>query len=132
MTTEEMTFNDLPKVVAQLLDKISGLVLSFNRLYEDIKKSPSRASEHIPMNIDEACEFLKMKKGTMYYHLHNRSIPATKKGKSYIFFKDELIKWAESGRTTDVPLTPEETNLALSKRVGKNTQTDISKLLRKK
>jgi excisionase family DNA binding protein len=84
------------------------------------------------MNIDEACEFLKMKKGTMYYHLQNRSIPATKKGKSYIFFKDELIKWAESGRTTEVPLTPEEMNAALSKRAGKNTPTDRSKLLRKK
>ena len=110
MTTEEITFNDLPKVVAQLLDKISGLELSFNRLYEDIKKNPSRASEHIPMNIDEACEFLKMKKSTMYYHLEKGNIPATRSGKNYLLFKDELIEWAENGRKNQVPLTPEEEN----------------------
>lgn len=122
MMTEQMTFNDLPKAVSQLLEKISDLELCICKLRDDIKDGSSRTSEHIPMNLNEACEFLKMKKATMYYHLQHRSIPATRKGKSYILFKDELLKWVESGRTNDVPLTAEEMNSELGKRVGKKTK----------
>ena len=80
MMTEQMTFNDLPKAVSQLLEKISDLELCICKLRDDIKDGSSRTSEHIPMNLNEACEFLKMKKATMYYHLQHRSIPATRKG----------------------------------------------------
>ena len=121
MTTEQISFNDLPKAVKQVMDMISDLQLSVSGLHDEIKKGNSSSSDHTPMNIDEACEFLKMKKTTMYYHLQHRSIPATRKGKSYILFKDELIKWAESGRTNKVILTPDEINATLSKRAGKKT-----------
>ena len=57
---------------------------------------------------------MKRKRSTMYYHLENGNIPATRKGKNYILFKDELLKWAESGRINDVPLTFEEQAAAMS------------------
>jgi excisionase family DNA binding protein len=62
------------------------------------------------MTIDEACDFLKMKKSTMYYHIEHNNIPATKRGKNYILFKDELVGWLESGRKSPVALSPEEMN----------------------
>ena len=126
MTTEQISFNDLPKAVKQVMDMISDLQLSVSGLHDEIKKGNSSSSDHTPMNIDEACEFMKMKKTTMYYHLQHRSIPATRKGKSYILFKDELIKWAESGRTNKVILTPDEINATLSKRAGKNGSAEDS------
>ena len=60
------------------------------------------------MSLTEACAFLKMRRSTMYYHRENGNIPATRKGKNYILFKDELVRWAESGRTNDVPMTISE------------------------
>lgn len=66
------------------------------------------------MSLTEACAFLKMKRSTMYYHLENGNIPATRKGKNYILFKDEPVRWAESGRTNDVPMTISEREEAIS------------------
>ena len=120
MTTEKITFNDLPKAVAQVLEKISDLEINVSVLREEIQNGPSKAKDHVPMKIEEACEFLQMKKATMYYHLQQGSVPATRTGKCYIFFKDELIKWAESGRKNNNPLSTEDINASLSKRKGKN------------
>ncbi|WP_418854874.1 helix-turn-helix domain-containing protein [Prevotella sp.] len=105
-----MTFNDLPKVVSQVLTKVERLERVLDSIKEEVCKKSSPSAEHIPMTIDEACEFLKMKKSTMYYHIERGNIPATKSGKNYILFKDELIGWLESGRKTAVALSPEEMN----------------------
>lgn len=70
MTTEQISFNDLPKAVKQVMDMISDLQLSVSGLHDEIKKGNSSSSDHTPMNIDEACEFMKMKK-TTYMLLRN-------------------------------------------------------------
>lgn len=108
---EEMTFNDLPEVVSRLFSKIERV----ERLIESIDKRMVQApyvneKEHIPMNLNEACDFLKMKRSTMYYHIERGNIPSTKKGKYHIFFKDELLHWLESGRKRNAVLTHEDQN----------------------
>ena len=110
-----MTFNDLPKVVSQVLTKVVRLERVLDTIKDEVCKKSSPSAEHIPMTIDEACEFLKMKKSTMYYHIERGNIPATKSGKNYLLFKDELIQWAESGRRNGVAMTPEEQNAAFLK-----------------
>lgn len=107
-----MTFNDLPGMVSQILNKVERLERVIETIREHVGKNSSSSTEHIPMTIDEACEFLKMKKSTMYYHVERGNITATRRGKNYIFFKDELLRWLESGRTNQVSLTFEEKNAA--------------------
>ena len=109
MAYEELTFNELPSAVTLLLQKVDGLEHLLHQLQGDLtQKKKSEENGHIPMSLTEACAFLKMKRSTMYYHLENGNIPATRKGKNYILFKDELVRWAESGRTNDVPMTISE------------------------
>ena len=109
MTYDELTFNELPSAVTLLLQKVEGIEDLLHQLQGDIiQKKKSEENGHTPMSLTEACAFLKMKRSTMYYHLENGNIPATRKGKNYILFKDELVKWAESGRTNDVPMTTSE------------------------
>ncbi|MDD3063157.1 MAG: helix-turn-helix domain-containing protein [Massilibacteroides sp.] len=111
MATEQLTFNDVPEVLKSVLDKVERLENLLIHLQEQISTGTNKHQDaHIPMNLDEACEFLKMKKSTMYYHLEKGNIPATRSGKNYLLFKDELIKWAENGRKNQIPLTPEEEN----------------------
>ena len=112
MMQEQMTFNDLPGMVSQILNKVERLERVIETIREQVGKNSSSSTEHIPMTIDEACEFLKMKKSTMYYHVERGNITATRRGKNYIFFKDELLRWLESGRTNQVSLTFEEKNAA--------------------
>ena len=107
-----MTFNDLPGMVSQILNKVERLERVIETIREHVRNNSSSSTEHIPMTIDEACEFLKMKKSTMYYHVERGNITATRRGKNYIFFKDELLRWLESGRTNQVSLTFEEKNAA--------------------
>lgn len=111
-----LTFNDLPQAVSLVLDKMSNLEQEIHSIREDMKSHNPSKSTHIPMNIDEACEYLKMKKATMYYHLQRGAVPATRTGKNYIFFKDELTKWIESGRKSVAPPTMDEINSILKKR----------------
>ena len=115
MTYDELTFNELPSAVTLLLQKVEGIEDMLHQLQGDItQKKKSEENGHTPMSLTEACAFLKMKRSTMYYHLENGNIPATRKGKNYILFKDELVKWAESGRTNEVPMTTSEREEAIS------------------
>ena len=90
-----ITFNDLPEVVAQLRDE----VMSHNAKAVDT---------HVPMSVEEAAEYLGIPKGTLYMKLSEGSIPATKPGKRYCLYRDELDKWLESSRKNPVPLSDEE------------------------
>ena len=82
-----ITFNDLPEVVAQLRDEVMS---------------------------QEAAEYLGIPKGTLYMKLSEGSIPATKPGKRYCLYRDELDKWLESSRKNPVPLSDEELSESLS------------------
>lgn len=104
----EITFNDMPNMLAKLLNKVETMEHMLNHIKEDLSIQNIKESDHRPMNTEEACELLKIGKTTLYYHIRQGELPVTKRGKSYIFFKDELIKWQECGRKNDVPLTSEE------------------------
>lgn len=95
---EQITFNDLPMMVSQVLSKMERLERVIETIKERIDGNSTSSAEHIPMTIDEACDFLKMKKSTMYYHVERGNITVTKRGKNFIFFKDELVHWLEGGR----------------------------------
>ena len=56
-----------------------------------------------PMSVDEAAEYLGIPKGTLYMKLSDGSIPATKPGKRYCLYRDELDRWLESSRKNPVP-----------------------------
>jgi excisionase family DNA binding protein len=108
----EITFNDVPNVLKNLSSKFEDFQSALNDVRNSLKNA--KVDNHVPMNLSEACAFLRMKEKTMYYHLGKKNIPATKSGKNYLFFKDELIKWVESGRVTEAPMSPEELNASIA------------------
>ena len=69
---------------------------------------------HVPMSVDEAAEYLGIPKGTLYMKLSDGSIPATKPGKRYCLYRDELDRWLESSRKNPVPLSDEELSESMS------------------
>ena len=47
-----------------------------------------------PLTFDEACDFLGMKRSTLYKLTHKKKIPFSKpNGKKIYFLKSELVKW---------------------------------------
>lgn len=109
---EELSFNDLPKAVTRILDEVCGIRQMITDLRSD--RQPKIADRHVPMTVDEAAEYLTVPKATLYDKLAKGEIPATKPGKRYVLYKDELDKWLECNRRTAVPMTPEEENEAIA------------------
>ena len=65
------------------------------------------------MTVDEAIEYTHIPRGTMYMKLEDGTIPATKPGRRWILYQDELDKWLETKRRNTVPMTADEENAAI-------------------
>lgn len=109
--TNELTFNDLPQVVAELRDEVIGMKQMLSILQKE--NGQRKENTHRPMSVEDAAENLKIPQRTLYMKLGNGSIPATKPGKRYVLYQDELDKWLETNRKNPVPLTAEEENAAI-------------------
>ena len=113
MTQEVLTFNDLPQVVAQLRDEVMGLKALLTKQQEENRKHQVCENRHKPMTVEEAAKYTRIPLGTLYMKLGDGTIPATKPGKRYVLYQDELDKWLEANRKNAVPLTAEEENEAI-------------------
>jgi len=112
MEKEILTFNDLPQVVAQLRDEVMGMRAMLTRQQVESSK-PVKENRHKPMTVDEAIEYTHIPRGTMYMKLEDGTIPATKPGRRWILYQDELDKWLETKRRNTVPMTADEENAAI-------------------
>ena len=98
MKNVELTFNDLPQVVAELRDEVIGMKV----LLSDLQKGQTQAAD-----------YLRMPLNTLYMKLQKGEVPGSKPGKRWVLFNDELDKWLEVKRKNAVPLTTEEENDAI-------------------
>ena len=112
MQYNELTFNDLPQVVAQLRDEVMGMRAMLLR-QQELSNKPTKENRHKPMTVEEAIEYTHIPKGTMYMKLEDGTIPATKPGRRWLLYQDELDRWLEANRRNAVPLTAEEKNEAI-------------------
>ena len=112
MEKEILTFNDLPQVVAQLRDEVMGMRAMLTRQQAESSKLV-KENRHKPMTVDEAIEYTHIPRGTMYMKLEDGTIPATKPGRRWILYQDELDKWLETKRRNVVPMTADEENDAI-------------------
>ena len=113
MEQNVLTFNDLPQVVAQLRDEVMGMRTLLIKQQEETRKQQVRENRHKPMTVEEAAEYTRIPLGTLYIKLGDGTIPATKPGKRYVLYQDELDKWLEANRKNPIPLTDEEQNAAI-------------------
>lgn len=63
------------------------------------------------LNIDEAAEFIKMKKSSIYQLVHKRKIPNCNTGKNLLFNKADLARWIEKSKKDTLEDLAERMNL---------------------
>jgi excisionase family DNA binding protein len=107
----ELTFNELPKAVTQLFDKLENI----ERLL--IAKS----EEHQPeadqlLTIQQAAELITLSVPTIYGLVSRSEIPVSKKGKRLYFSRQELTDWIKSGRKKTLSEISAEATQHLSKK----------------
>jgi len=91
----ELTFEQLPKAVTQLFDKLENI----ERLLMGNSNQPQLEPERW-LNLSELCEYLPDKpvKPTVYGWVHHRLIPCHRRGKKLYFLKSEIDVWLKTGR----------------------------------
>jgi excisionase family DNA binding protein len=112
MEKKELTFNDLPMVVAGLRDEVAGMKV----LLSDLQKGQTQQSvqrTRRTMNVEEAADYLRMPLNTLYQKLQKGEVPGSKPGKRWVLYSDELDKYLEVNRRNSVPMTAEEQNEAI-------------------
>ena len=110
MTKDSLSFDSLPQAVAELLSSMKALLLQSLHNGQNQQK---KENTHRLMSVEEAAEYLRMPKNTLYMKLQSGEVPASKLGKCWKIYQDELDKWLEVNRKNPVPLTFEEQNAAI-------------------
>ena len=83
------------------LNELSALVQdSVRKVLSETKLIPHAGTQDMDeiLTVDEAAEFLKVKRPTIYGYLYNRSIPSIKRRGRVYFKKSILIDWLQEGR----------------------------------
>ena len=111
MSNEPLTFNDLPQVVAELRDEMSGMKALLLNLQN--RPTQQRENRHRPVTPEQVAEYTNIPLATIYQKLANREIPGSKPGKRWVIYLDEIDKWLEANRKNPIPLTDEEQNAAI-------------------
>lgn len=109
---EPLTFNDLPQVVAQILDEILGMKAMLFGLQKGQTQQKTE-NRHTPLTVKEASEIFRIPVSTLHQKLERGEVPGSKPGKTWILYRDEMEKWIERHRRNSVPLTAEEQNAAI-------------------
>ena len=66
MEQNELTFNDLPQVVAQLRDEVMGMKRLLIKQQEENRKHQVRENRHKPMTEEEEAEYTSIPLETLY------------------------------------------------------------------
>ena len=111
MIKDQITFNDLPQVIAELRNEVSGMKALLLNLQN--RPTQQRENRHRPVTPEQVAEYTNIPLATIYQKLANREIPGSKPGKRWVIYLDEIDKWLEANRKNPIPLTDEEQNAAI-------------------
>jgi len=94
MFTDEITFNDVPKAVAHLINKVEKIETLLTE-----NQAPAQEADRW-FNLSDLCDYHpdRPAKQTVYTWIGQRSIPYHKKGKKLTFLKSEIDTWLKEGR----------------------------------
>ena len=78
MKNVELTFNDLPQVVAELRDEVIGMKVALLDLQKGQTKQKLERVRRT-MNVEEAADYLRMPLNTLYMKLQKGEVPGSKR-----------------------------------------------------
>jgi predicted DNA-binding transcriptional regulator AlpA len=83
-------------------ETIDARLSNIENLLLDLKHPQKEKGDHPEedqmLNLQQACELLKVSKQTVYGYVHRAQVPVFKKGKILYFSQHDLIQWIKSGR----------------------------------
>ena len=112
---ENLTFNELPKAVTQLLNKLEAI----ERLIQE-KTTSTQPETPVWFDLVQLCDYLpdKPAPATVYGYVHDRKIPFHKGAKKLRFLKSEIDGWLLLGRNKTVAEISAEADTYVKKKRG--------------
>jgi excisionase family DNA binding protein len=92
----------MSKIIVTTADELDLLIQSSVRKVLSEQSPESRKSQNLLFTVEEASEFLNLKKQTLYTFTSKRLIPFIKRGKKLYFKKLELESWLNEGKKATV------------------------------
>lgn len=96
MSEHKFTFEDIPRVMAQVIEKLNEL----NYKLDGMCMPTQPPEEKLWMSLKELQEYLPSHPAdqTVYGWTSNHSIPFHKRGKRIMFLKSEIDEWLHNGK----------------------------------
>jgi excisionase family DNA binding protein len=110
----EITFEQLPKTVQEIVEKVNNI----ERLLLERPVSINTETSDL-LTIKQAAEFITLSVPTIYGLVHRAEIPVNKRGKRLYFSKKELTTWIKAGRKKTNDEISEEAETYLNKQKRK-------------
>ena len=94
MFSNDISFNDVPRAVAHLINKVENIETLLSATQPQAQESDQW------LNLNDLCNYHpdRPAKPTVYAWIGQRSIPYHKKGKKLMFLKSEIDAWLKDGR----------------------------------
>jgi len=115
MNVHEISFENLPKAVAPLVNELAEL-----KSLVEKGQTPIVPLKRVPIDIEEACRIIGKAKPTVYALVRKRMIPCYRSGKKLYFFEEELLEWISKGKKKTLQEIESEAEAEYNKR--KNIQ----------
>ncbi|MDB8931847.1 MULTISPECIES: helix-turn-helix domain-containing protein [Bacteroidales] len=115
MSEKNITFEDLPKAMSWLMDKLNELDSKIDGLNNQNQSVPTEQW----MNLKELCDYIPSHPAeqTVYGWTSCHLIPFHKRGKRIMFLKSEIDEWLHAGKIkSDKNLEDEVAQFIKSKR----------------
>ena len=112
MNRLQISYNDLPEVVAQRRDAVVSMKARLLSLQNKNNQQPCE-NRHKPMTPEQVAAYTQIPLGTIYQKLSTGEIPGTKPGKRWVLYQDEVDKWLEVNRKNEIPMSAEELNASI-------------------
>ncbi len=111
MNANEISFENLPKAVAHLVNEVAEIKSLMAKEHK-----PLNPPKRIPIGIDDACRIIGKAKPTVYTLVRKRLLPCYKNGKKLYFFEDELLDWITHGKKKTIQEIEREASSEYQKR----------------
>lgn len=106
----ELTFNELPKAVSQLFDKLNSIENILLKQGNNLQPETDQL-----LTIKQAGELLNLSVPTLYGLVSRQAVPVSKQGKRLYFSRADLLLWVKAGRKLTVSEIESQAGVFLAK-----------------
>lgn len=93
---DRVVLEDVPVMMSTLLKRMDSLTAQVDSVLGIVRETiKAKESGNRTMNVQEVCEMLGMKKGTLYHMTSMGRIPCYRAGRKLLFFEAEILKWVD-------------------------------------